>query len=66
VFAGLAPDHDAIWLLQRHGDSHGAVEIGSLNCGTTLSKALKGFGSGVAIRVLHPNRHNRDPWIKHV
>jgi hypothetical protein len=44
-----------IWLLQRHGDGHGAAEVGSLNYGTPLSEALKGFSSGVAIRVFHPN-----------
>jgi hypothetical protein len=44
-----------IGLLQRHGDGHGAVEVGSLNCGAALSEALKGFSSGVTIRVFHPN-----------
>jgi hypothetical protein len=44
-----------IWLLQRHGDGYGAVEVGSLNCGATLSEALKGFSSGVSIRVSRPN-----------
>jgi hypothetical protein len=42
-------------MLQRHGDGHGAVEVGSLNCSATLSEALKGFSSGVTIRVFYPN-----------
>jgi hypothetical protein len=42
-------------MLQRHGDGYGAAEVGSLNCGATLPKALKGFSSGVAISVFYSN-----------
>jgi hypothetical protein len=63
-FAGLAANHDAIWPLQRHGNTHGAVEVGSLNCGTTLLKALKSFSRRVTIGILYSNGYDGNPWIK--